>query len=86
MSGTGGGDDLSRRRARRAQARHERQLLRADVAVGIVVAIVGLIIAPGLAVVAIVALAILAVCGVWLLLERRRGRRAERMSPPHRPE
>ncbi len=86
MSGTGHGDDLSRRRARRAQARRERTLLRADVAAGSVVAIIGLIVAPGLAIVAIVALAVLAVCGVWLLIERRRARRSERMSPPHRPE
>jgi hypothetical protein len=70
------GPDLSELRARRRLARRRRRLARIDVGLGVLVAIVLLIVSPGLAITGLVALATLGVCLVSLALERRRSARA----------
>jgi hypothetical protein len=64
--------DLPQLLARRRQARRRRRLLRVDVALGVLIATVTLVIAPGLAVVAVIALVVLAFCAASLVLDRRR--------------
>jgi len=79
--------------SRRAAARRSARDARIDVALGVVLALLVVLAAPGLAVVAILVLAVLAVCGVSLLvswIRRRRGsgpacdrgRRARGPTPP----
>jgi hypothetical protein len=60
----------------RAGARR-RRLVRIDVAVGVVVAILALIIAPGLAVIGIAAMCALAMCAISVPLQRWRTRRKQ---------
>jgi hypothetical protein len=68
---------MSDLRARRREARRRRQHFRLDIALGLLVAIVVLLVGPGLAPVAIAALLVLAVCllsvpvGRWLARRRR---------------
>jgi hypothetical protein len=62
-------------RARRQQARRRRYLVRVDIGLGLLFAVLGLLLAPGLAIVAVGALLVLAICLVWGLIERRRSRR-----------
>ena len=64
------------RQARRRQLRRRRGLRRLDVALGVLVAIVALVVAPGVAVVAIGAVIVLLACALSLLIGRRRARRA----------
>lgn len=52
--------------------------LAVDVAIAVVAAVVLLIVAPGVAMVAIVAAIVLLLCGLSLLIDRRRDRRAIR--------
>lgn len=52
-----------------------RNILLTDVGIAAAVAIVVLIISPGLAVTGIIALAVLLACGVGLFLDARRSRR-----------
>jgi hypothetical protein len=74
---------LRARRMAAARVRRRRMLV-VDFGVGAVLALFGLIAAPGLAILAIAALAVLAACAIWIgterLLERRarRGRHARR--------
>lgn len=56
-----------------------------DLAIAAVVAIVVLIISPGLAVTAIIALIVLVICGVSLLVSKRRARRTRAPSARPRP-
>jgi Flp pilus assembly protein TadB len=69
--------DMSDLRARRREARRRRQHFRLDIALGLLIAIVALLLGPGLAPVAIVALLVVAVCvlsvpfGRWLSRRRR---------------
>jgi hypothetical protein len=69
--------DMSDLRARRREARQRRQHFRLDIALGLLIAIVALLLGPGLAPVAIAALLVLAVCivsvpvGRWLSRRRR---------------
>ncbi len=67
--------DISHLHARRHEARRRRHLLRVDVGIGLLVAAVALLLAPGVAIVAVAALGVLAVCVVSILRERRRSRR-----------
>ncbi len=67
---------LRRREAREAQRR--RGLLRMDVAIGVLCAIVLLLATPGVAFAAIVALFVLAACAASVAIEHRRSRRAGR--------
>ncbi len=62
-------------RLRRREAQRKRGLLRLDLAVGVLAAIVLLLITPGVAVAAIVALLVLAGCVGSVFVERRRRRR-----------
>jgi hypothetical protein len=62
--------------ARRRVARRRRQMARFDVALGAAVALTLLIVSPGLAITAVVALLVLAVCVVSLGVGRRRRRSA----------
>jgi Flp pilus assembly protein TadB len=56
-----------------------------DLAIAVALTIFVLIVTPGLAVVAILAVAVLVVCGIsWVFAGRRRRRRAYRR-PPRRP-
>lgn len=71
--------DISRLRARRREARRRRRLARLDLGLGVIGAMVLLVATPGLAITAVIALAVLALCVLSAVLERRRGRlRAER--------
>lgn len=74
--------DMSRLRSRRRQARRQRRLIRVDLGLGLLGAIVLLLITPGLAIATLAALALLALCLMSVVLERRsRGRRARETSP-----
>jgi Flp pilus assembly protein TadB len=70
---------IHRRRAHAARARR-RQLLLVDLALGLAIALVALLVGPGLAIVALGALVVLGGCGASLLyarvVRRRRARRA----------
>jgi Flp pilus assembly protein TadB len=70
---------IHRRRAYAARARR-RRLLVVDLALGLAVALVAVLVGPGLAIVALGALVVLGVCGASLLygrvVRRRRVRRA----------
>ena len=65
---------MSRLHARRHQARRRRYLIRVDIGLGLLIAATALAIAPGLAILAITALLVLAICGVSILLQRWRSR------------
>jgi Flp pilus assembly protein TadB len=67
--------DMSYLHARRRQASRRRYLFRVDIGLGLLVAVVALLLAPGVAIVAVAALLVLAICGVSILLERWRSRR-----------
>jgi len=67
--------DMSYLHARRRQASRRRHLFRVDVGLGLLIAVVALLLAPGVAIVAVGALVVLAICGISILLERRRSRR-----------
>jgi uncharacterized membrane protein YoaK (UPF0700 family) len=67
--------DMPYLRARRLQARRRRYLLRVDFGLGALVAVVALLFAPGVAIVAVAALLVLAICIVSFVFERRRSRR-----------
>lgn len=66
---------MSHLRARRRQARRRRYLFRIDTGLAMLIAVVALLLAPGVAIVAVAALLILAICGVSILIERWRSRR-----------
>ena len=67
--------DMSHLHARRRQARRRRYLIRVDMGLGLLVAMVALLVSPELAIVAIAALLVLAICIFSTLIERRRSRR-----------
>jgi Flp pilus assembly protein TadB len=75
MSATKPLNDMSYLRARRREARRRRYLFRVDIGLALLIAVVALLLAPGVAIVALAALAILATCGVSILIDRRRSRR-----------
>ena len=88
MSSDGSLDDLGpsarilRRRQEAARARR-RRLLRVDLAAALLLALLVLVLAPGLAIAALVALALLAACGVWAALARRRAHRQPESERSH---
>jgi hypothetical protein len=49
--------------------------MRLDIGLGLLIAVVTLLLAPGVAIVAVVALLVLAICTLSILLERWRSRR-----------
>jgi hypothetical protein len=70
--------EMTHLRARRRDARRRQRVARLDLALGVLVALVLFVVSPGLAVTAIVALLTLLVCGVSLLVGRRRRHRPRR--------
>lgn len=62
-------------RARRRQARRRRRLLRVDIAIGALTALVLLLASPGLAIAGAIALLVLLVCVASIPLARRRSQR-----------
>ena len=74
-------NELSRPRAWQ-QPRVRRRSARVDVAAGAGVALLTLLLAPGLAIVAVVALAMLLLCGLSALIARRRTRRSGAAGTP----
>jgi UPF0716 family protein affecting phage T7 exclusion len=68
---------MSDLQARRRAARRKRQIARFDVALGAVIALTLLLVSPGLAITAIVALVTLVACVVSLFVGRRRRLRAQ---------
>lgn len=84
--------DIPHLRARRRDARRRRVIARVDVGLGLLGALVLVLVTPGLAITAIVAFLVLALCALSIVLERRRRRpepdgprrRATRESPPTR--
>jgi hypothetical protein len=79
--------DVSRLHARRREARRRRHLARVDVGLGLLGAVVLVIATPGLAITGLVALIVLALCGLTYALDRRR-RPGRRHAPrePRRPD
>jgi Flp pilus assembly protein TadB len=67
--------DMSYLHARRRQASRHRYLFRVDICLGLLIAVAALLLAPGVAIVAVAALLVLAICSVSILLERWRSRR-----------
>lgn len=65
--------DRARRRRREAarHARRRQQAARRDVALGAIAALFGLIAGPGLGILTLLALLVLAGCAAWALAERR---------------
>jgi Flp pilus assembly protein TadB len=70
--------DIARLRARRREARRRIRLARLDLGLGLFAALVLLLATPGLAMTAVIALVVLALCGLSVLLERRARRRGQR--------
>jgi Flp pilus assembly protein TadB len=64
--------DAARRQARRREAHRRRHLARVDLGLGLAAAVVLLLAAPGLAISALIALTVLALCLLTFVLERRR--------------
>jgi hypothetical protein len=76
VSATTPPEDISQLRSRRREARRRRNVARVDVGLGLLVAaVLLLLLAPGLAIVAIAALLVLAVCAFSVGLDRWRSRR-----------
>jgi fatty acid desaturase len=67
---------MSHLHARRRQESRRRYLFRVDICLGLLIAVAALLLAPGVAIVAVAALLVLAICVVSILLERWRSRRA----------
>jgi len=74
--------DTGRLRALRRQARRRQRLARLDLGLGVLAAIFLLLATPGLAVSALIAILVVLVCGLSLVLERRRRARGERSRRP----
>lgn len=66
--------DMSHLRARRRQASRRRHLFRVDIGLGVLIAVVALLLAPGVAIVAVAALLVLVICIASILLEQWRSR------------
>jgi len=75
MSATEPLRDMSDLRSRRRHVRRQRYLFRVDVGLGLILAAVALVLVPGVAILAVAALLVLALCGVSMLIEHRRSRR-----------
>ena len=69
--------DAALRRRRLAATRvRRRRLLAIDLGVAAALALFGLIVAPGLAILALFALIVLVACALWIVAERLRARRS----------
>lgn len=78
MGAAGPLKDMAHLRARRRQARRRRHLLRMDIALGLLIALLAVLLAPGMASAAIAALTVFAICVVSILLDRWRAPRDPR--------
>jgi hypothetical protein len=76
--------DISHLRARRRDARRRRLVARVDVGLGLLGALVLVLATPGLAITAIVAFLVLALCALSIVLEKRRERRSAPDGPRRR--
>jgi hypothetical protein len=76
--------EMAHLRARRRDARRRQRVARLDLALGVAAALTLFVISPGLAITAIVALLTLLVCGVSLLVGRRRRHRPRRAADGRR--
>jgi Flp pilus assembly protein TadB len=65
---------MSHLRARRRQASRRRHLFRVDIGLGVLIAFVALLLAPGVAIVAVAALLVLVICIASILLDQWRSR------------
>jgi NAD(P)-dependent dehydrogenase (short-subunit alcohol dehydrogenase family) len=61
---------VSKAGARRRQARRRRYVIRVDICLALMIAVTALLLAPGVAIVAVAALLVLAICTLSILLER----------------
>ncbi len=77
-------DEALARRRRGAVRVRRRRLLAADLAIGAALALIGLLLAPGLAILALAAILALCACAAWSLGELVRARRARRRARPTR--
>ena len=84
MNASGAPRDPGALRARHRSARRRRRVARLDVAIGLVLALVLVLATPGLAIAAVIALLVLAICLASVLLERLSGRR--RRAAPEEPD
>lgn len=75
---------ISELRARRRQARRKRRLARIDLGLGVAGALVLLLASPGLAITWLIAVLVLAVCGISILVQRRVRRRIVKAAPARR--
>ncbi|HEV3070806.1 MAG TPA: hypothetical protein VGY76_05205 [Solirubrobacteraceae bacterium] len=73
---------ILRRRQEAARARRKR-LLRIDLGAALLLALLVLVLAPGLAIAALIALALLVACAVWGVLARRRALGRRESEHPH---
>jgi hypothetical protein len=79
--------DVARLHARRREARRRRRLARVDVGLGLVGALVLVLATPGLAITGLVALIVLALCGLTFALDRRgRPSRRRKSRESRRPD
>jgi Flp pilus assembly protein TadB len=76
--------DGSELRERRRVARRRQRLARIDLGLGAAGALVLLLATPGLAVTAVIALLVLALCALSVVVQRRRHKRSERGGSPAR--
>lgn len=67
--------DISELRARRRRARRKRRLARIDLGLGVAGGLVLLLASPGLAITWLIAVLVLAACGISILVQRRMRRR-----------
>lgn len=79
------GADMTRLRARRRDARRRKRLARIDLGIGLFAALLLLILTPGLAIAAVIALAALAAVVVSVVHQRRRGARESDGQPDATP-
>lgn len=67
--------DMVQLRSRRREVHRRRRLLRVDLGLGLLGALVLLIVTPGVAIAALLALGLIVLCILSVVLERRRSRR-----------
>ncbi len=76
--------DISELRARRRQAQRRRRLARIDLGLGVAGGLLLLLASPGLAITLLIAVLVLAVCGISILVQRRMRRRIVKTVPARR--
>jgi hypothetical protein len=64
--------DIAALRTRRRHARRKRRLVRIDIGLGVTAGLIVALASPGLAITGLIAVLALAVCGISILVQRRR--------------